>query len=104
MKTMHIYRMLNDRNIVLSARFMSNDIKDNTLIKAMLLEVAALNGHGDNLSFIGTGSDSVFFDFDKESMKMTYTSFERQNYMSILCQLQRYGQAHGCEVVIKTIS
>lgn len=101
---MYVYRIVSNSHLTLSTRFMSDDIKDNLLIKAMLLEVAALNGHGNNLSFVGPNSDSVFFDFDKESLKMKYTVFERQNYMSILCQLQRYGQAHGCEIVIKTIS
>ena len=104
MKKMYVYRIVNGKKITLGVSFMTNTRKENMLVKAMLLDVASLNGHRDNLSFIGKDADTVFFDFDKELMKMKYSSYEREGYMAILCSLQRYGQAHSCEVVMKTIS
>ena len=99
---MCIHRLVNTNNITIGVSFIG-DKKENAIIKAMLLDVASLNGHGDNLSFVSPARDSVFFRFKTEELKMKYSSCERKSYMSILCKLQRYGQAHGCEIVIKTI-
>lgn len=100
---MYTYRIINTDNITIGVSFMGNHKKENALIKAMLLDIASLNGHGDNLSFVSPARDSVFFCFKTEKLKMKYSSYERKSYMAILCKLQRYGQAHGCEIVIKTI-
>ena len=101
---MYAYRIVNSNNITIGVSFMGNHKKENALIKAMLLDIASLNGHGDNLSFVSPAKDAVFFSFKTEELKMKYSSCEREGYMAILCKLQRYGQAHGCEVVMKTIS
>lgn len=100
---MCVSRIVNSNNITIGVSFIANDKKENTLTKAMLLDVASLNGHGDNLSFVSPAKDSVFFHFKTEELKMKYSSYEREGYMAILCKLQRYGQAHSCEVVMKTI-
>ena len=100
-KMMLVNRMVekNGITIAVSVLFTKRDREK----KAMMFEISTIGDSfgSSNLNF--TNNSGVFFKFDKEKLSNKYYKGERIKYNALLCTLQRYGEARGCDVKIETL-
>lgn len=96
-----VTRIVTASDITIAISFLFSHRRKKRDEKAMLFDIATLDETGLNLSHL-TKSECVFFNFSREKLKMEYYSGERCRYNNLLSELQRFGQARGYDVVVKS--